>query len=287
MAVTTWTAGQVLTAADLNDTLASKLPGVVGSVSDSVSVQITAQRARAGTTAVQDGDNLLLIDGQGFDGTDYQTAARLLIRADGAVSAGNVPGSIRGVIGSTSVFLVSSDGGIYLGNDALNLQGSYQSSTNIATGQVRVATTGSSNTGSVSMESVSTSTSARHHISFTNPNGVVGSISTSSSATAYNTSSDYRLKQDVEPISGALARLEQLNPIRFAWKADPSSKVDGFLAHEAQAVVPEAVTGEKDEVDENGNPAYQGIDQSKLVPLLVAAVQELAAEVAALKAAQP
>jgi hypothetical protein len=74
-----------------------------------------------------------------------------------------------------------------------------------------------------------------------------------------------------------------LKPVNFAWKVD-GSRVDGFLAHEAQAVVPEAVTGEKDAVDADGNPKYQGIDQSKLVPLLTAALQEALTEIASLKA---
>jgi hypothetical protein len=114
--------------------------------------------------------------------------------------------------------------------------------------------------------------------------GTVGSIVVNTSATAYNTSSDYRLKENVVPIENAVARIDNLNPVRFNFIADPSHTVDGFLAHEVTPVVPEAITGEKDAVDEEGNPVYQGIDQSKLVPLLVAAVQELSARVAALEA---
>ena len=101
----------------------------------------------------------------------------------------------------------------------------------------------------------------------------------------YSTASDYRLKTMLEPLTNAVARLLQIPVHRFSWLAAPTSpKVDGFLAHEAQAVVPECVTGTKDEIDSEGKPKYQGIDQSKLVPLLVAAVQELAARVAALEA---
>jgi hypothetical protein len=110
----------------------------------------------------------------------------------------------------------------------------------------------------------------------------VGTITTTASATAYNTSSDYRLKEDWQPMSGASERLMDLKPVNFAWKVD-GSRVDGFLAHEAQAVVPEAVTGEKDAVDADGNPKYQGIDQSKLVPLLTAALQEALTEIVSLK----
>lgn len=111
---------------------------------------------------------------------------------------------------------------------------------------------------------------------------LVGKIAITSTATTYATSSDYRLKEDWQPMTGASERVLALKPVNFAWKAD-GSRVDGFLAHEAQEVVPEAVTGTKDEVDDEGNPKYQGIDQSKLVPLLTAALQEALAELANLK----
>jgi len=124
------------------------------------------------------------------------------------------------------------------------------------------------------------------YISFYQGGTIRGSITPSgASGIAYTTSSDYRLKTNIEPLTAAVARLLQIPAHRFNWLADPTApKVDGFLAHEAQAVVPESVTGTKDAVDADGTPAYQGIDQSKLVPLLVAAVQELAARVAALEA---
>jgi hypothetical protein len=112
----------------------------------------------------------------------------------------------------------------------------------------------------------------------------VGTISVSAGATAYNTSSDYRLKENITLLDGAIARLNQLPVHRFNFIADPDKEVDGFLAHEAAAVVPECVTGEKDEVDEDGNAVYQGIDQSKLVPLLTAALQEAIGEIESLKA---
>ena len=113
--------------------------------------------------------------------------------------------------------------------------------------------------------------------------GTVGSISCSGSSTAYNQSSDYRLKENVVAMSGATERLKQLKPSRFNFIANPDKTVDGFLAHEVQDIVPEAITGTKDAVDAEGNPEYQGIDQSKLVPLLVATIQELEARIAALE----
>ena len=117
------------------------------------------------------------------------------------------------------------------------------------------------------------STGASGHIGFFNPNGRVGEIYTNGTATVYNTSSDYRLKENVLPMSGSIDRLKQLKPSTWSWTTD-GSYGEGFLAHEAQEVVPEAISGTKDEVDDEGNPVYQGIDQSKLVPLLTAALQE-------------
>ncbi len=121
------------------------------------------------------------------------------------------------------------------------------------------------------------------HLLFINGNGTVGSVVTSGSATAYNTSSDYRLKENAVAITGATDRLKQLAPKRFNFIADADTTVDGFMAHEVQSVVPEAITGTHNEVDDDGNPVYQGIDQSKLVPLLVATIQELEARIAALE----
>lgn len=112
----------------------------------------------------------------------------------------------------------------------------------------------------------------------------VGSITISNTATAYNTSSDYRLKENVVDMTGAVDRVKQLLPKRFNFTSDDSTTVDGFLAHEVQTVVPESVTGSRDEVDADGNPVYQGIDQSKLVPLLVGAIKELTARIEALEA---
>ena len=153
-------------------------------------------------------------------------------------------------------------------------------------------------------------TTSQTHINFVNNAAVtatsVGTIKTNGSATSYNTSSDYRLKTDAQPMTGATARLKALKPVNFEWIAD-GTRVDGFLAHEAQAVVPECVSGEKDAMqedeyevtpavlDEEGNtveeavmgtrsvPDYQGIDQSKLVPLLVATIQELEARITQLE----
>jgi len=104
----------------------------------------------------------------------------------------------------------------------------------------------------------------------------VGSISVTASATAYNTSSDYRLKDNVQPMTGALAKVALLKPVTFKWKIDGSDS-EGFIAHELQAIKPDCVSGNKDAVDADGKPVYQGIDTSFLVATLTAAIQELKA----------
>ena len=115
-------------------------------------------------------------------------------------------------------------------------------------------------------------------------NEVKGSITVSSTNTSYNTSSDYRLKENVATMEDATTRLKQLQPKRFNYISDESNTVvDGFLAHEVSSIVPEAITGAKDEVEHNGDAVMQGIDQSKLVPLLVKTIQELEARITALE----
>ncbi len=126
-------------------------------------------------------------------------------------------------------------------------------------------------------------TGTENQICITNGFGKVGSVTTSGTSTAYNTSSDHRLKENVSYTWDATTRLKQLKPARFNFIADADTTVDGFLAHEAQAVVPEAVHGTKDEVDADGNAVMQGIDQAKLVPLLVKTIQELEARITALE----
>ena len=122
-------------------------------------------------------------------------------------------------------------------------------------------------------------------ITFYNASGTAkGSISSpGASSVAYNTSSDYRLKENVAPMTGALATVAQLKPCTYTWKADGSAG-QGFIAHELQEVVPDCVTGTKDAVDAEGNPRYQGVDTSFLVATLVAAIQELSAQQTSLKA---
>jgi len=116
-------------------------------------------------------------------------------------------------------------------------------------------------------------------------NSAIGSISQNgTTATGFNTSSDYRLKENVDYTWDATTRLKQLKPARFNFINDPDRTVDGFLAHEVSSVVPLAITGTKDAVDEDGAAVMQQIDHSFLVPLLVKTIQELEARITALEA---
>ena len=166
-------------------------------------------------------------------------------------------------------------------------------------------------------------TGAHTQISFQNTNGQVGNITTTDNSTAFNTSSDYRLKENVDYTWDATTRFKQLKPARFNFISNADTTVDGFLAHEVSSIVPEAITGTKDETRSVSNavlsstgellaegitqdewtagkddaypsdstwtashtePVMQGIDQSKLVPLLVKTIQELEARITALEA---
>ena len=134
--------------------------------------------------------------------------------------------------------------------------------------------------------------SESNHYIFISGSTEVGRIFTNSSSTTFSTSSDYRLKENVVSISDGISRLKTLKPYRFNFKVNTDTTVDGFLAHEVSSIVPEAISGTKDEVatEDNeergvkkGDPIYQGIDQSKLVPLLTAALQEAIAKIEVLE----
>jgi hypothetical protein len=115
-----------------------------------------------------------------------------------------------------------------------------------------------------------------YHFNFTEGGTQRGFITSNGTATTYGTSSDYRLKENITPMTGALSTVAQLNPVTYKWKSNGSDG-QGFIAHELQAIVPDAVVGEKDALNEDGSIKPQGIDTSFLVATLTAAIQELKA----------
>ena len=126
-------------------------------------------------------------------------------------------------------------------------------------------------------------TGAVNQIVFNNGNGQVGFINTTGSSTSYGTASDYRLKTNVNPMVDALKTISALKPCTYEWKVSGLGG-EGFIAHELQEVIPHAIMGEKDAVNEDGSIKPQGIDYGKIVVHLVAAIQELTAKIEALEA---
>ena len=226
---------------------------------------------------------------QGADGTDLVEAAQIKAQVDGTPGNNDMPGRLvfsttaDGASSLTERMRITKDGHLLLGQSTTQVPGFGSTTVGCAFEAL------GSNGGAFFASRVD------GPVYFGNRNNdgnlhecrrsgnFVGSISVNSSSTAFNTSSDHRLKENVVALSGAIDRVKQLLPKRFNFIIEPDATVDGFLAHEAQTVVPEAITGTHNEVDANNNPIYQGIDQSKLVPLLTAALQEAIAKIETLE----
>lgn len=231
-----------------------------------------------GTTVVASGDEIGRITFQGSDGTQFVAGAEIYGYVDGTPGADDMPGRLvfattaDGASSPTERMRISQDGHVSIGV------------TSIYSSAYRVSVACAGSNGGIIVRAASTDTA--FPLSFENSSGTqVGSITNSTTATAFNTSSDYRLKENIVPVSDGISRLQQLKPCRFNFIAEPAKTVDGFLAHEVEGLVPEAITGIKDATDSNGNPIYQAIDQSKLVPLLTAALQEAVARIEQLETA--
>jgi len=242
-------------------------------------------------TIVQNDDNVGLLTFQGNDGTEFVECAAILAYIDGTPGANDMPGRLvfsttaDGATSPTERLRIDSAGTVIVNGTSSDPIG-------VSANQVLACGPGASagalnyyNSSQVALK-LGRGNDGQLVTFFRNqPSAIdVGNIAVTTTATAYNTSSDYRLKENVVSLTGAVERLNQLQVHRFNFLADPAKTVDGFIAHEAQAVVPECVTGNKDAVDEDGKPIYQGIDQSKLVPLLTAALQEAVAKIETLEA---
>jgi len=249
-------------------------------------------RVLIGTTS---GSDALVVDG----GSDAGTITTNSTNSNGNMMTFNCSGTNKFFIGSAGSFITghsgTTDQGIRAEGKLIFAAGGHTERMSINTiGRVFISESAIADfdafltvhvgATTAAFASHSGTTATRHALACCNNNGHVGGITTSGSATSFNTSSDYRLKENATAISDGITRLKTLKPYRFNFKADASTTVDGFFAHEVTAV-PEAISGEKDAVKEDGSIDPQGIDQSKLVPLLVAAVQELIGKVEALEAA--
>ncbi len=246
-----------------------------------------------GTTLVSNGDDLGYICWHGADGDQFHRAAQIQAQVDSTPGNNDMPGRLifsttsDGALSPTERMRITSSGMVALGG---------ADPSTASTSSLLYVIAGSSSSSGTKYESKATSTSTRHHFAFTYGSSTIGTITTQNNLTQFNTSSDYRLKENLVDIEDGIARVKQLSPKRFNFITSPEYTVDGFIAHEAQTIVPEAVTGthngvqvwEDDEelpegvsvgdakLDSEGNEIaeYQGIDTSKLVPLLTAALQE-------------
>jgi hypothetical protein len=237
---------------------------------------------------VNSGDTIGTISFEGNDGTNFITAAGIFAQVDGTPGTNDMPGRL--------VFSTTADGAsspterMRIDNSG-NVLINRTSQTAVEKFAVYTGTSGTNTAyfwygqtddraNVICRHDRSTGATVGVQIAFLNQTGSnVGQISSTGSATTYTTSSDYRLKENVVPLTGAVDRLGQLQVHRFNFLADPETTVDGFIAHEVQEIVPEAIVGEKNAVNEDGSIKPQGIDQSKLVPLLTAALQEALAKI--------
>ena len=140
-----------------------------------------------------------------------------------------------------------------------------------------------SNTTSLILWNRASTTNYGNCCSFNNGGSEIGTIAMTNTTVSYNNASDYRLKHTVARLGSGLATISALNPVSYKWVSDDSVG-EGFIAHELQEVIPLAVSGEKDAVNEDGSIKPQGVDYSKIVVHLVAAIQELSAKNDALEA---
>lgn len=185
------------------------------------------------------------------------------------VTGGTMEGLTKVEIGSTSgtqVLSVAGNAGISYSGDTLTVEN-----------------TNTGSTGSpIICATANTSGSTRNLVFFINGATNTGRITTDGTNTTYSTSSDYRLKENVAPMTGAVEKVKALKPVSYTWKST-GKQGQGFIAHELQAIVPDAVVGDKDAIDEKGNPSYQSIDTSFLVATLTAALQEALARIETLE----
>jgi hypothetical protein len=188
-------------------------------------------------------------------GLDIRTASNYIVLADGA-------GNLRGVFDANGNYLVGTTTAYNVDGNGFNL--------NVGTSSALVT------------KHITGTPTGAYYALYMYGGSAIGSIQqTGTTAVLYNTTSDYRLKNNVTPIENALSTIKALNPVSFKWI--DGREDNGFLAHEIQTIIPNCVTGEKDAINEDGTPKYQQMDNSGVIPFLVKAIQELQAEIQSLK----
>jgi hypothetical protein len=253
-----------------NATIASRT-----SFQDKTTNSTTALQVLPNGTSTQSGVNV-------FNNSDPTNATYAGVYANnttvglssGVTGTGSLLPIVIGISGTEVARFLTANGQMCIGTTSVPASGGHVSINNPITGQYGFSITTPSQSGVYYFASFKASLAASQ----------IGAIvSNDGTSTNYQTTSDYRLKQNVQPMTGALAKVQALNPVTYKWKSTGQSG-QGFIAHELQTIIPEAVSGVKDDVDENGDPRYQGIDASHVVATLVAAIKELTARVATLEA---
>jgi len=253
----------------------------IGTSSPSYKLEVKGSSATAGQLSIHDGTGDTTVSGNNAASLLFQardTGIRTIAEIDAQNTTTNGTGGA--MVFQTRV------------SDALAERMRIDSSGNLL---VNTTTTGQANTqgfafnvGTGSYLSIGHATGTaggQPFLSFSYNGGAIGSVTQNgTTAVAYNTSSDYRLKKNIAPITGALVKVNLLKPCTYTWKFAPDETGEGFIAHELAEICPQAVHGEKDAVDADGNPVYQGIDTSFLVATLTAAIQEQQALITALTA---
>jgi hypothetical protein len=241
---------------------------------------ISIQRGEA-ATSITSGEDIGYIK---FNDSSGNSFAQIRCTADANAGSGDYPGRLvfsttaDGASSPTERMRIRADGIV-----AINRTGASPTSD---AQQLFIGEGGANAFAIMVMQTGGNNGTSRDYIRFYNySNQLAGSIQHNGFTTvSYNTSSDYRLKENISSVSSPCNRLLRLKPCSFNFIAEPDRRVDGFIAHEVQEVIPEAINGEKNAVDADGNPVYQGIDQSKLVPLLTAALQEAITKIETLEA---
>ena len=246
-----------------------------GNTSGATGSGIIALTKGAAATSIVSGDDIGFLTFTDNAGNDF---AYIRCQADANAGSNDYPGRL--------IFATAADGSASVTERARITSGG-----ELAIGSSGGSANGLSVVGAATLclmkNTTATDGTARTTILFRdNGDNTRGSITVSTSGTVYNTSSDYRLKENIAPMTGALAKVAQLNPVTYTWK-ETGDAGQGFIAHELQQLFPDAVTGDKDAVEERDGKEFivpQGIDTSFLVATLTAAIQELKAELDTTKA---
>lgn len=189
---------------------------------------------------------------------------------EGIISTYNEQMQLQAPLGTTRMFLSNTNGNCSIGVEDSNARLTLKGPTG----------TGESNLLRIMSETAFSTTPGKMIQFFKSDGSSRGNIYMNDYGIGLDNSSDYRLKKNISLISGGIDRVKLLKPSRFNWIQGPDDYFeDGFIAHEVEQVVPEAISGEKDGVDSNGEPIYQGIDQVKMIPLLTAALKEAIAKI--------